>query len=145
MKTSVYIILLLSIFQISAVVDSGKTLPAKEFKAKLEATKGILIDVRTPEEFLCACIPGAVNINLQGKLWDERIGKLDKTKTYFLYDGTGMRSGAAMEAMSKAGFKKLFDLKDGLMNWEKLELPMIGAMGTCDLGTQSPGHQLPRG
>jgi rhodanese-related sulfurtransferase len=147
MKTFLSLMLVLSLLNLGAVVDgnkeAGKTLSAKDFKLKLEKLHGVLIDVRTPEEYLCACIPGSLNINMQGKLFEERIRKLDKNKNYFLYCGTGVRSFAAMEIMKKAGFTKLFDLEGGLTNWVKYDFPMDGSPSTCYLiKTNSLGREF---
>jgi rhodanese-related sulfurtransferase len=136
MKTSLLSLLVLSILglgAISAVQQSAKSLPPKEFKLKLERLHGLLVDVRTPEEYLCAHIPGAININLNGANFEKKIDRLDKVKNYFLYCGTGVRSLAAMEVMKKKGFYKVFDLDGGLTNWEKYDLPMDGSTTTCSL------------
>jgi phage shock protein E len=136
MKTyiSVLIICGLSSFCVApAFQSSSKTLAPKEFKLKLEQLHGILVDVRTPEEYLCAHIPGAININLNSPKFEQRIATLNHTQNYFLYCGTGMRSLAAMETMKKKGFTKLFDLDGGLTNWEKYALPMDGSTTTCSL------------
>jgi rhodanese-related sulfurtransferase len=145
MKIHILSLLVLSILglgAINAVQQSTKSLPPKEFKLKLERLHGILVDVRTPEEYLCAHIPGAININLNGANFEMRIGRLDKSRNYFLYCGTGVRSLAGMEVMKKKGFSKLFDLDGGLTNWEKYDLPMDGSTTTCSLLISVPESAL---
>lgn len=66
-----------------------------------------LIDVRTPEEFAAGHLRGAVNIDLSGPDFDERVGALDKTSSYVVYCASGNRAGTAIEAMRGQGFGHL--------------------------------------
>lgn len=68
-----------------------------------------LIDVRTPEEFAAGHLRGAVNIDLSGPDFNERIGALDKAGSYVIYCASGNRAGTAIEFMRGQGF-------DGLTN-----------------------------
>ncbi|MFI5149877.1 MAG: rhodanese-like domain-containing protein [Bacteroidia bacterium] len=120
--------LLLMILMIGAgLKDAGAqtvSLSPKMFKQKCEVLHGIMIDVRTPEEYLESTIPGAININMMAPDFKKQIEKLNKTKAYFLFCGTGMRSGEAVEEMKKAGFLKVFDLEGGMTSWERYDLPI---------------------
>ena len=66
-----------------------------------------LIDVRTPEEFAAGHLRGAVNIDLSGPDFNERIGALDKAGSYVIYCASGNRAGTAIEFMRGQGFDDL--------------------------------------
>ncbi len=52
-----------------------------------------------------------------GSSFAQKVAALDKDKTYFVYCRSGNRSGNACEMMSKDGFKNLYNLSGGMMNW----------------------------
>jgi rhodanese-related sulfurtransferase len=126
MKTiALYFALLFLSYNTIAAQRSPNTLSPAEFKLRCANAHGILLDVRTPEEYLASTIPGAININVMDPdYFASHIKKLDKNKTYFLFCGTGMRSSEAMEEMKKAGFLKVYELDGGLTAWEKYDLPL---------------------
>jgi phage shock protein E len=77
---------------------------------KLAASGAKVVDVRTPGEFASGHVPGAVNIP-----YDElprRAAEIGPPSTkVVLYCRTGRRSGMAADALQKAGFSQLYDLK----------------------------------
>lgn len=78
----------------------------------------VLLDVRTPKEFAEGHIEGAVNIDVKSDDFSEQIGKLDKTKTYFIYCKSGVRALDATEKMRKSDFKDAVNFKDGMMTYK---------------------------
>jgi len=92
---------------------------------KLRADKSnVVLDVRTPKEFQAGHIPGAVNIDLRGDDFNEKVAKLDKNKTYLVHCAGGVRSANACKKMEGAGFKELYDLAPGFKGWEKAGKPV---------------------
>jgi rhodanese-related sulfurtransferase len=90
---------------------------SREFQRKLaEDPNGILLDVRTPEEFGSERIPESVNVDVMDSSFIEKISSLDKTKTYFVYCRSGGRSGQACAIMAKQGFK-VYNLAGGITAW----------------------------
>ena len=83
------------------------------------AKKVVVLDVRTPEEFAAGHIAGATNVNLNGKDFQERLEKLDKSQAYLVHCAVGMRSARACKKMNELEFKTLYDLKGGLTAWKK--------------------------
>ncbi len=77
----------------------------------------IILDVRTPAEFNQGAIKGAINIDIMGGAFNDKITKLDKNKTYLVYCRSGNRSGSACSAMGNLGFTKLFNLSGGIGNY----------------------------
>ncbi|MBO7180215.1 MAG: rhodanese-like domain-containing protein, partial [Bacteroidales bacterium] len=55
---------------------------------------------------------------------DKGLQGLDKSKTYYLYCRSGRRSNQAANRMLKEGFK-VFDMKGGIIEWQKAGLPIV--------------------
>ena len=86
--------------------------------SKIIANKEVqLIDVRTPEEFSEGHIPGAINIDVKGEGFDEKVAQLDKSQPVAIYCRSGSRSKLAAERMANAGFK-VTELSEGILSWK---------------------------
>jgi rhodanese-related sulfurtransferase len=95
-------------------------LTPQEFKSRLASTPdAVLVDVRKPEELSDGMIDGAINIDYKDSSFTDRIQTLDKTKTYFLYCKSGIRSSDAARDMQKLGFENLYVLEGGHIEWLK--------------------------
>ena len=66
-----------------------------------------VIDVRTPAEFAEGHLQGAINIDVQGAAFTDRVQQLDIEGTYVIYCRSGNRSTVAIEQMTDLGFKRL--------------------------------------
>lgn len=84
----------------------------------------IVIDVREQAEFSKGHIPNARHIPL-GDL-GRRSADLEKFKDrpIILCCATGARSASALATLKKAGFDKLFNLRGGIIEWEKAGQPV---------------------
>src|SRR5688572_29788850 len=69
-----------------------------------ESTNVVVLDIRTPKEFEAGHIKGATNINIQDIDFKDRIGKLDKSKTYIIHCAAGSRSTRACEQIKPMDF-----------------------------------------
>ncbi|WP_299457922.1 rhodanese-like domain-containing protein [uncultured Microscilla sp.] len=76
-----------------------------------------LLDVRSPGEFQSGHIPKARNINVMTPKFKNQLQGLDKSKTYYVYCRSGMRSTKACKIMAKEGFEQVYNLKGGIMGW----------------------------
>ncbi len=93
--------------------------PVQAFE-KLKKDKDVLLlDVRTREEFKEEHINGALNIPVQEI--ESRIGELRKYKNFeiVVYCRSGNRSKRASEILVKNGFKKVYNLVGGIIEWKK--------------------------
>lgn len=89
------------------------------FKGRLEGTKdAVLLDVRTPGEFMGGTLPGAKNIDLMSPGFKEQVLKLDKNKEYFLLCRSGARSSQACTWMAMQGYK-VRNLDGGIFAWPR--------------------------
>lgn len=101
-----------------------KNITVEEFD-KLRADKqNQVLDVRTPKEFAAGHMPGAVNIDINGPDFDQKIAALDKNKTYLVHCAAGVRSTKACRKMSQLNFPNLYNLESGFKAWEKAGKPV---------------------
>lgn len=98
--------------------DNLQLLEPKEFLAKFKATKDAqLLDVRTPEEVAEGALEGAQNINFYDADFKDKLSKLDKNKPVFVYCRSGGRSGKCAQMCKEMGFKEIYDMKGGWLNY----------------------------
>ena len=94
-----------------------KVLDASTFKQAVSNKKVQLIDVRTANEYKSGCINKAKNIDVFSGKFTSEVEKLDKDKPVYLYCRSGARSKRASKKLSKLGFKEIYDLKGGILNY----------------------------
>ncbi len=87
----------------------------KELKARLDRGDDIyILDVREPHEYqIC---------NLRGHLiplgdLPKRMSELDSSREIVAHCRSGKRSADAVQFLSKAGFRKIWNLKGGILAW----------------------------
>jgi rhodanese-related sulfurtransferase len=90
----------------------------KQLAEQIQAgTVPALIDVREPQEYAYARLPGAVLKPLGGIYqWAQ---ELDKEQDYVLYCHTGSRSWQAALMLERMGFKKVINLSGGIDAWSR--------------------------
>jgi thioredoxin len=97
---------------------------AAKFKQLMTTENGIILDVRTPEEYSRGHIQGSTSINISDPEFVTKLGLLQKDKTILIYCLSGSRSNVAANYMSKMGFKKIYALQRGLMDWNNQSYPL---------------------
>lgn len=96
-----------------------ETIDAKSFAEKLKANPNPqLIDVRTPEEYNGGHIENAKNINWYDADFASQVSTLDKSKPVFVYCKAGGRSAEAAFKLNELGFKNIYNLQGGFMQWD---------------------------
>jgi phage shock protein E len=95
-----------------------KNVDVAEFEKLRVDKKNVVLDVRTQKEFEAGHIPGAVNIDVNAPDFPEKVAKLEKSKTYLVHCGAGVRSAKACDKMSHLAFPKLYNLEGGFKAWE---------------------------
>jgi phage shock protein E len=96
-----------------------KNVGVPEFEKLRSDKKNVVLDVRTEKEFAAGHMPGAVNLDVNAPDFDEKVKKLDPSKTYLVHCAAGVRSRKACEKMEKLNFEKLYNLEGGYRAWEK--------------------------
>jgi len=84
-----------------------------------------ILDVRTPEEFADGYIEGAINLDYQAENFSGELSKLDKNKTYLVYCRSGKRSAGALNIMAELGFREVYNMTGGIIDWEEAGLATI--------------------
>jgi rhodanese-related sulfurtransferase len=84
-----------------------------------EATDAVVLDVRTDYEFDEGYILNAINLDLyEAQKFMDKMGSLDKQKSYYIYCKSGSRSSQACALMNQMGFEKTYNLLGGITEWE---------------------------
>jgi adenylyltransferase/sulfurtransferase len=86
-----------------------------ELKRKLDAGEDVFIlDVREPHEYQICHLNG--HLIPLGDL-PKRVSELDSARTIVAHCRSGMRSAQAVEFLRTAGFRKVWNLKGGILAW----------------------------
>lgn len=100
-------------------MSAYKNLSTKHFAEQLEADPDAeLLDVRSPGEFAEAHIPGARLLNIMSPDFVRTVKQLPKDKAYYLYCRSGGRSASACGFMASQGFTELYNLDQGILDWD---------------------------
>jgi adenylyltransferase/sulfurtransferase len=98
-----------------AMTDGMREMSATELKARQDRGDNLFVlDVREPHEYqIC---------NLNGKLiplgdLQRRVNELDSSAEMVVHCRSGKRSADAIRFLQTAGFKKLWNLKGGILAW----------------------------
>ncbi|TWO34321.1 rhodanese-like domain-containing protein [Seonamhaeicola sediminis] len=105
--------------------QSKALISAEEMKTMIEKETPLLIDVRTPKEFEEGHIKNAKNIDFYSETFKEEMAKLDPNETLLLYCRSGGRSGKTAKILQEIGFKKVYDLEGGIIEWKKKGFKLI--------------------
>ncbi|GAG74934.1 unnamed protein product [marine sediment metagenome] len=85
----------------------------------------VIIDVRTPKEFVGEHIENATNIDFYSEAFRDMLNNLDKNKTYLIYCKVGGRSGSALDIMAKLNFKEVYNILGGINLWKAEGFPTV--------------------
>jgi sulfur-carrier protein adenylyltransferase/sulfurtransferase len=104
--------------------EAVEEITAKELKRRRDAGEALeVIDVRDPHEWEICRIPQTRLVPL-GSL-SEHLHEFDSSKTYVMHCKSGMRSAKAVSQLRKAGFRKLLNLKGGILAWSREVDPAV--------------------
>lgn len=83
----------------------------------------VIIDVRKPSEYAIGHIENAVNIDFNTTTFREDFGRLDRTKKYLVYCKSGNRSQGATAVMKELDFYEIYNMSDGITEWNNAGYP----------------------
>lgn len=101
-----------------------KNVSVEEFDRLRQQKETVVLDVRTADEYADGHLKDSVLIDLRSPDFAERIGKLDKSKTYLVHCAAGGRSARACSKMDALGFKTV-NLEGGLGAWKDAGKPVV--------------------
>lgn len=96
-----------------------------EFEKLIKDSTGTLLDVRTLGEFKNGHIKDAGQLNYYALDFKQKLLLLPKNQPIYLYCNTGYRSRRAAEILVENGFKNVYNLEHGIMEWNLQNLPVI--------------------
>jgi adenylyltransferase/sulfurtransferase len=109
---------------VAAASSQMEEIDPVEVKAKIDhRDEFVLIDVREPHEYQIANIPYAKLIPL-GEL-PKRVNELSTADEIVAHCKSGMRSAKAVEFLKQAGFRKVKNMKGGILAWSDKVDPRV--------------------
>ena len=123
MIKTLYFFLFVTVFSLGMWACTGKEMKYKnltsaQFEQLIKDSNVQLVDVRTLAEHMEGHIPGSLNINVKDEHFSSCLDDLlDKGKPVAVYCRSGRRSRTAAELLVKKGFKIVYNLDKGILNW----------------------------
>ena len=109
-----------------------ETWTAQELAEARTRGEVVVIDVRTPQEYMFEHIEGALLMPLA--FFDGRHLPGQSDKRIVLHCGSGMRSERTARMAIEAGFDRIAHLEGGFGAWQAAKLPYVGT----DMSTGAP-------
>lgn len=85
----------------------------------------IVLDVRSAGEFQNGHLEHAINLDWDGRDFNDQISALDKNSPVFVYCLSGSRSRRAANKLRREGFSQVFEMPGGMMEWRNERLPEV--------------------
>ncbi|NOX84470.1 MAG: T9SS type A sorting domain-containing protein [Chlorobi bacterium] len=83
----------------------------------------VVLDVRTPGEYVPEHLTGAINRNFYDADFADQIDALPRHKLYVVYCRSGSRSKKAFNLMVEKNFMQVVNMKGGILAWISNSLP----------------------
>ena len=100
----------------AVAATAANEITVDELKKRLDRREAVyILDVRNPEEYQICKIAGSTLIPLPSL--PQRLTELDRDKEMIVHCKSGMRSQKAIQFLREQGFKKLVNLKGGILAW----------------------------
>lgn len=116
-----FIFLITLIFSCNIINDKSiNQINSDDLVEFIQINDAILVDVRTEDEYNTGYIENSINIDYLSDIFDYNIEKLDKNTPIILYCRSGNRSNLSAEKLSKKGFREIYNLKGGILDWIEL-------------------------
>ena len=84
----------------------------------------VVIDVRTPEEFIIGHLPRAKNIDFYDVAFIDSLALLPKDATIVVYSRAGNRSTEAALILESLGYSRTFNMLAGFLAWKNEGRPV---------------------
>lgn len=120
-RSFVHIILFASLYAAALSVCSATQMEVSTRAADsiIRNTRNVLvIDVRTPEEFIIGHLPHAKNIDFYDLTFIDSLALLPKDATIVVYSRAGKRSTEAVAILESLGYSRTFNMLGGFLAWK---------------------------
>lgn len=116
--------IVVTVFKSSTAVF--KTITAAETTLLMNKENGVVVDIRSKDEFKAGHITDALHI-LPSEIKEGNIANLEKHKSdpIIVVCKTGQTARESANLLAKAGFEKVNLLKNGLISWNEANLPLV--------------------
>jgi len=94
-----------------------QTMSQQDAKQLLDQKQAVFVDIRDPDSFEVAHIPGAQH--LTEDTLEEFVAKTDKNSTLVCCCYHGIASRQAAQLLAQSGFVKVFSLDGGFEEWRQ--------------------------
>ncbi|CAH0541692.1 rhodanese-like domain-containing protein [Vibrio marisflavi] len=103
-----------------------KTITAAEATFLMNKEKGVVVDIRTKDEFKSGHITDSLHI-LPSEIKEGNTASLEKHKSdpIIVVCKTGQTARESANLLAKAGFEKVNLLRNGLISWNEANLPLV--------------------
>ena len=96
--------------------DAVKTITVTRAKEKLADGQAVFIDIRDPDAYAAAHVPGAIQINDTNV--EAFIANTDKSMTHIIYCYHGITSQGGAAFFQEKGFEDVYSMEGGFCAWE---------------------------
>lgn len=124
-KGSFSILIILTGFIVFAQSAKIKEVNPMQFEQLIKKPDGVLLDVRTQSEYKNGHIANSGQLNYYAFDFRKKLLLLSKDEPIYLYCNTGYRSEKAAKILLENGYKNVYNLEHGIMDWELQNLPVV--------------------
>jgi rhodanese-related sulfurtransferase len=126
MKKLLYFLGFIVVLTACQEASTSSQLAPAAYAEMMQKEVGVLLDVRTVEEYAEAHLEGAMQLDYyETESFSAALDEMDKSKTYYIYCRSGSRSSNAQSMMVEKGFKKVINLDGGILAWRKAQMPVV--------------------
>jgi rhodanese-related sulfurtransferase len=93
-----------------------------EFRSLFDKANGLVLDLRSKEDFDNGHLPGAKHLDLMSQDFIDFFTDLYKDASILLYCSDGSRSKVAVRILREMGFHQLYNITNGIYQWEDIVL-----------------------
>ncbi|MEZ8825707.1 rhodanese-like domain-containing protein [Vibrio amylolyticus] len=111
---------------VKAATAAYKEVTASEVTLLMNREEGVVVDIRSKDEFKKGHITDAVHI-LPSDIKEGNLSNLEKHKSnpIIVVCKTGQTAAESANLLAKAGFENVNLLKNGLSGWSEANLPLV--------------------
>ena len=93
-----------------------------ELRLLFDKTNGLILDLRGNEDFEKGHLANAVHLDLMSQQFISSFTDLEKDINMLLYCSDGSRSKVAVRILNELGFHHLFNITNGIQQWDDTAL-----------------------